>query len=552
MARRRLGSFLSVLVLSLHSSTGCVTKGERILEIPSGLVGIVAYGSLISLPSLEQTLGHPYNGPIHEVHLEGYERMWTCVRPFNDPQAIAAGAPRMDVYFLRDGERVPINGTAELNIYPKKKSRINGILYLIADEELLSLDKREHGYRRVDVTDRIEEFRFRGGKVYVYEGLPGTPVATSADKGTYVLIKEFSDLVTGACDLRGKEFREEFDKSTRLCGYPVLSYRDIVWVQIKQLLFVSKRDGNADLYLMNADGTGHRALTANSEHNYSAAWSPDGSRIAFTSRRDGHHEVYVMKPDGTGQTRLTATAANSFGPVWSPDNAKIAFHSDRDGNQEIYVMNADGAGQIRLTHEQGLDAAPSWSPDGRLIVFVRGQEGQGTISERLEIWIMGSDGSDQARLTNNTAFEGWPAWSPDGGLIAFETERDGNFEIYVMKPDGSKQTRLTHSAEEDRGPSWSPDGRKILFERGRPRDIYVMNADGTGETRLTADPAWDFVPQWSPDGSLIAFVRVIPGPGDSPHGGDEEIFVMNADGSGVKRLTHSLGVDYAPLWRPVR
>ena len=508
MARKYLGDLLCVFLLTMYSSAGCAANGKRILEIPQGFAGIVAYGSLISLPSMEQTLGHKYNGPVHEIHLRGWERMWSSVRPFNDPQAIAAGAPRMDIYFLRGAERVPVIGAAELNVYPKKKGRINGILYLITEEELLSLDKREHGYRRVDVTDRIEEFRFRSGKVYIYEGLPGTPVATSADKGAYVLIEEFRDLVTGACDLRGKEFRDEFDRSTRPCEFPVLSYKDIVWEQIKQILFVSKRDGNAELYLMNADGTGPRALTANSEHDYSAAWSPDGSRIAFASRRDGHHEIYVMNPDGTGQARLT--------------------------------------------HEQGLDAAPSWSPDGRRIVFVRGQDGQGTISERLEIWAMGSDGSDQARLTNNSAFEGWPAWSPDGGLIAFETERDGNFEIYVMKPDGSKQTRLTRSAEEDRGPSWSPDGSKILFERGRPRDIYVMSADGTGETRLTADPAWDFVPQWSPDGSLIAFVRVIPGPGDSPHGGDEEIFVMNADGSGVKRLTDSLGVDYAPLWRPVR
>ncbi len=228
MARSYLGVFLCVLILSLSSSSGCAGKGKRTLEMPEGTAGIVAYGSLISLQSLEQTLGRPYNVPIHEVHLRGYERVWTCVRPFNDPQAIAAGAPKIDVYFLRNAERVPIIGAAELNIYPKKRGRINGILYLITDEDLLRLDKREWGYRKVDVTDRIEEFRFRGGKVYVYEGLPGSPVAASADKGTYILIKEFRDLVTGACDLRGKEFREEFDRSTKPCDFPVLSYKDIV------------------------------------------------------------------------------------------------------------------------------------------------------------------------------------------------------------------------------------------------------------------------------------------------------------------------------------
>lgn len=229
MARRSLGSFLCALILSWYSPTGCAAKGKRILEIPQGFAGIVSYGSLISLPSMEQTLGHKYNGPAHEIHLRGWERVWTCVRPFNDPQAIAAGAPKIDAHFLRDGERVPIIGAAELNIYPKKRGRINGVLYLITDEELLSLDKRERGYQRVDVTDRIEEFRFRGGKIYVYEGLPGSPVAASADKGTYVLVKEFRDLVTRACDLRGEEFRDEFDRSTKPCEFPVLPYKDIVW-----------------------------------------------------------------------------------------------------------------------------------------------------------------------------------------------------------------------------------------------------------------------------------------------------------------------------------
>ena len=73
------------------------------LEIPPGFAGIVAYGSLISLPSMEQTLGHKYDGPVREIHLRGWERAWTCVRPFNGPQAIAAGAPKIDAHFLRDG-----------------------------------------------------------------------------------------------------------------------------------------------------------------------------------------------------------------------------------------------------------------------------------------------------------------------------------------------------------------------------------------------------------------------------------------------------------------
>jgi hypothetical protein len=85
----------------------------------------------------------------------------------------------------------------------------------------------------VDVSGKIEEFRFGAGKVYVYEGLPRSPVGAPTNKGTYVLIKEFLDSVTGACDLRGKTFRDEFDRSTKPWGFPVLSYKDIVWEKDK-------------------------------------------------------------------------------------------------------------------------------------------------------------------------------------------------------------------------------------------------------------------------------------------------------------------------------
>ncbi len=85
------------------------------------------------------------------------------------------------------------------------------------------------------------------------------------------------------------------------------------------------------------------------------------SRIAFSSDRDGNYEIYVMNADGSGQTRLTDNEALEWFPTWSPDGRRIAFSSDRDGNWDIYVMNADGSGQTRLTDNEGWDLLPSWS-----------------------------------------------------------------------------------------------------------------------------------------------------------------------------------------------
>lgn len=229
-----LGASLALLILFLSTIFGCATKRKSTLEIPEGFAGIVAYGSLISLPSMEQSLGHKYEGPVYQVHLRGYERVWTCVRPWNDPPATAAGAKKFDAYILRGTERVPILGAAELNLYPRKKGRINGVLYLITNEELLGIDKREFGYRRVDVTDKIEEFLFKGGKVYVYEGLAERGGGSSSEKGTYILIKEFVDLVTGACDAIGKNFRDEFDKTTKPCPYEVVPLKKVIWEKARQ------------------------------------------------------------------------------------------------------------------------------------------------------------------------------------------------------------------------------------------------------------------------------------------------------------------------------
>lgn len=249
-------------------------------------------------------------------------------------------------------------------------------------------------------------------------------------------------------------------------------------------------------------------LTNNPAYDYSANWSPDGSRIAFVSDRDSgnseysfNSEIYLMNADGTGVARLTtmdpdlvrADNRANYDPHWSPDGHRIAFVSRRDGNEEIYVMNADGSGQTNLTNNTAWDTSPVWSPDGRQLLFVSTRDQ--TTGGIAQIWVMNSDGSGPTELTtvsNNSSAN----WSPDGKKIAFVSEQDGNSEIYVMNPDGSEQTRLTRSVDTDNQPAWSPDSRRIAYVSGRDGlpQIYVVGSDGSGITRLTT--SFDFL--WQP------------------------------------------------------
>jgi hypothetical protein len=262
-----------------------------------------------------------------------------------------------------------------------------------------------------------------------------------------------------------------------------------------RIAFDSTRDGNYEIYVMNADGTNQTRLTNNSAIDARASISADGNRIAFGSNRDGNYEIYVMNADGSGQIRLTNNLADDFIPNFSPDGSKIAFESVRDGNFEVYVMNADGTNQTRLTNNLTRDGNPAFSPDGSKIAFESSREGNS------EIYVMSADGSGQTRLTNNPAEDGDPFFSPDSSRIAFETNRDGDFwEIYVMNVDGSGLTRLTNNTAHDTDPFFSPDGSKIAFETNRDGgfyEIYVMNADGTGQTNLSNSPEHDFSPSWS-------------------------------------------------------
>jgi Tol biopolymer transport system component len=270
-----------------------------------------------------------------------------------------------------------------------------------------------------------------------------------------------------------------------------------------KIAFHSTRDGNAEIYLMNADGSSQTRLTNNQFQDQRAAWSPDGTKIAFDSYRDGDVEVFVMNADGTGETQITNnTTAHDSDPAWSPDGAKIAFASDRDNGSsyEIYVMNADGSAQTRLTSNFDWDRNPVWSPDGSKIAF-----GGLRVTLGGEIYVMNADGTGETRIGSEDG--GGPAWSPDGARLAFHScrlegchETTTQWEVYTMNPDGSNETQLTSSPSYDASPAWSPDGSKIAFRSNRDgnAEIYTMNADGTSQTRLTNDAATDNSPDWQP------------------------------------------------------
>ena len=246
-----------------------------------------------------------------------------------------------------------------------------------------------------------------------------------------------------------------------------------------------------------------------------AAFSPRGDQLVYTSTLDGRDvmntSIDILNPDGTARRQLFwREGFSAFSPAWSPRGDQIAFSVGRyfraagHPPAQVALIRPDGSGYRVIADDGVNNGFPSWSPDGKRIAYKK---------ER-QLMILSLEDGKLAVLTSGSHYDNFPQWSPKGDRIAFTSNRDGDFEIYTIKPDGTDIRRLTNTRGNDGHCIWSPDGEWMVFSSSR------MGFKDEA-------PLADNIPQ--------------------PYG---ELFVMRADGSGVRQLTDNQWEDATPAWMP--
>lgn len=342
-----------------------------------------------------------------------------------------------------------------------------------------------------------------------------------------------------------------------------------------------------------------RQLTTTGGLDVYPSFSPDGRRIAFSSDRTGAWEIYVAAIDHAGSEQpLTAGGNQNVHAAWSPDGRHIAFHSMRHGG--IWVMPADGGDARQVTT---FGARPAWSPDGRRLTFQSNTSPDIGPSARAAnlpstIWVVDVSAGQPRPLTRAgepVGGHGSPAWSPDGRHIVFATSDFFGTGIWSLDSDGGEPYPISTAIAPAYDPIYTSDGGSVLFAsgtwiwrvpvdaNGRPRgEPLAFAAAGLQNIRhLAAAPGGriaivalsmrtslmsapvdergvpagpprpltedtrtrNSVPAFSPDGSRIAVVSSVAG-------ADSDIWVMQADGSGLAQLTGSGTFESMPGWMP--
>lgn len=291
---------------------------------------------------------------------------------------------------------------------------------------------------------------------------------------------------------------------------------------------VAYADRHNAIYIFNADGTGLRRLV---RKGFIEGFSPDGKLLAFS---DGAGKISIVGADGRGPRRLTTIDdigdLNNPGPDWSPDGKAVVVATVIDEKHLRYglvVKPLRGRQRVlvRTGPSEDADAAgidePVWSPGGRWIAYVNG----GDAKHRKGLWVIRPDGRHPHRLAPGIV--GSPTWSPNGRWIAYltydSTLKDEPSALRVVALSGERRLRFRAGGFE-----WSPDGKRLAFLAGS--DIAVARVDGRGSKKLGLGGLRVDWFNWSPDGTQLLL-------GAAAAGNPAQIWVVDSDGRGLKRLT---------------
>lgn len=253
---------------------------------------------------------------------------------------------------------------------------------------------------------------------------------------------------------------------------------------------------SGEIWRMDPAGGGQVRLTNDATFDGYPMISPDRTRISFASLRNGNYDLFLMNADGTLPAAIRSSPNLELGSSWSPDGLRLVYEWFFSGTDvDLHVLTLDGAANTILIETAQSEEMPSWSPDGLQIALSRDPAGQGLYA----IYRMPAAGGDLVRLTNDQSDNFTPAWSPDGTRIAWSSNRGGSYQIYVMDATtGGNVVQLT-TAGVNIQPAWSPDGSRIAWASGQGDDwdIWVMHSDGTGKVNITATTATnEAAPSW--------------------------------------------------------